>query len=255
MITCFNMSIHKRIQNKIQKHTTNLGVKGLNQLNLPNALLIIPDGNRRWAKAHHLAPEKGHWAGGDTVVKMLTVFKDLNVKVIGLWAFGEDNWKREKHEVDNVMAVVKSVTEKSLETMKKWNIKFVVVGKQERIKKEYPELFAVLENAQKETAHQDSKIFAVFLDYGERLQLEEFAKAREMDDKSSTYEILSKINGGLPLFDMVLRTSGELRFSGFGPMVSVAELVAVKKNLPEVSTADIVLAFKEYSSRKRRLGN
>jgi undecaprenyl diphosphate synthase len=249
------MKIHKRIQNKIQKHTTDLGIKGLNQLNLPNALLIIPDGNRRWARAHHLAPEKGHWAGGDTVVKMLTAFKDLNVKVIGLWAFSEDNWKREKHEIDNVMAVVKNVTEKSLPTMIKWGIKFVVVGKQDRIKSEYPELFKTLQNAEKETAHQDSKIFAVFLDYGERWQLEEFAKARIEDQNSDSYQLLSKINAGLPLFDMVLRTSGELRFSGFGPMASVAELVAVKKNLPEVSTADIVMAFKEYSGRKRRLGN
>jgi undecaprenyl diphosphate synthase len=249
------MKIHKRIQNKIQKHATDLGVKGLNQLNLPNALLIIPDGNRRWARAHGLAPEKGHWAGGDTVVKMLTVFKDLNVKVIGLWAFGEDNWKREKQEIDNLMQVYKNITEKSLETMKKWGIKFVVVGKPERIKKEYPDLFKVLENAQVETARNDSKIFAVFLDYGERWQLEEFAKARIEDQASDSYQILSNINAGLPLFDMVLRTSGELRFSGFGPMASVAELVAVKKNLPEVSTADIVLAFKEYSGRKRRLGN
>jgi undecaprenyl diphosphate synthase len=249
------MSIHKRIQNRIQKHTTDIGVKGLNKLNLPNALLIIPDGNRRWARSHGLPPEKGHWAGGDTVVKMLTVFKDLNVKVIGLWAFSEDNWKREKFEIDNLMEVVKSVTEKSLPTMKKWGIKFVVVGKKDRIKKEYPDLFQTLEKAQKETTDNTEKTFAVFLDYGERLQLEEFAKAREMDDESSTYEILAKINGGLPLFDMVLRTSGELRFSGFGPMVSIAELVTVKKNLPEVSTTDIVLAFKEYSGRKRRLGN
>jgi undecaprenyl diphosphate synthase len=249
------MGIQKTIQNKIQKHTTDLGIKGLNQLNLPNALLIIPDGNRRWAKEHGLAPEKGHWAGGDTIVSMLTAFKDLNIKVIGLWAFSEDNWKREKHEIDNVMEVVKNVTEKSLPTMKKWGIKFVVVGKTERIKTEYPELFATLDNAQKETAHQDSKIFAVFLDYGERWQLEEFAKARIEDSTSDSYELLSKINAGLPLFDMVLRTSGELRFSGFGPMVSVAELVAVKNNLPEVSIPDIVLAFKEYSGRKRRLGN
>jgi undecaprenyl diphosphate synthase len=248
------MSIHKRIQNRIQRHTTEIGIKGLNQLNLPNALLIIPDGNRRWARAHGLAPEKGHWAGGDTVVKMLTLFKDLNVKVIGLWAFSEDNWKREKQEIDNLMDVYKSITEKSLPTMKKWGIKFVVVGKKERIKKEYPDLFKTLENAQKETAANTEKTFAVFLDYGERWQLEEFAKARTEDQTSDSYQILSNINAGLPLFDMVLRTSGELRFSGFGPMASIAELVAVKKNLPEVSTTDIVLAFREYSNRKRRIG-
>jgi undecaprenyl diphosphate synthase len=249
------MKIHKQIKDRIYQHTTSIGIKGLNRLNLPNALLIIPDGNRRWARAHGLLPERGHWAGGDTMVKMLTAFKELNVKVIGLWAFSEDNWKREKHEIDNIMEVVQNVTKKTLDAMKKGGIKFVVVGKKERIKKEYPELYKVLENAQKETFHNSEKTFAVFLDYGERWQLEEFAKEREKNSKATTYEILSRINGGLPLFDMVLRTSGELRLSGFGPLVSIAEFVVVKKNLPEVDVKDIVLAFKEYSGRKRRLGN
>ena len=248
------MKIHSRIKNRISRHTTRLGIKGLNQLNLPNALLIIPDGNRRWARAHGLAPEKGHWAGGETVIKMLGAFKELNIKVIGLWAFGEDNWKREKHEIDNIMGVVKEVTKKNLEVMKKNGIKFVVVWNKERIKKEYPDLVKVLENAVRETAHNSGKTFAVFLDYGERFQLEEFAKARKKDKSATTYEILSRINAGLPLFDMVARTSGEQRLSGFGPLASIAEFVVIKKNLPEVDVKDIILAFKEYSGRKRRLG-
>jgi undecaprenyl diphosphate synthase len=248
------MKIHHKIKNRISQHATSLGIKSLNKLNLPNSLLIIPDGNRRWARAHNLLPERGHWAGGDTVVKMLNVFKDLNVKVIGLWAFGEDNWKREKHEIDNIMEVVKNIVGNNLKAMNEFGIKFVVIGKKERIKKEYPVLFKVLENAVRETAQNSQKTFALFLDYGERFQLEEFAKARVKDQSSTSYELLSMINKGLLLFDMVLRTSGELRLSGFGPLASIAEFVSVKKNLPEVGTKDIILAFKEYSGRKRRLG-
>lgn len=223
------MKIHKALQNKISSTTTSLGVKSLNQLNLPNALLIIPDGNRRWARANHLLPEKGHVAGGETVVKMLGVFKELNVKVIGIWAFSEDNWKREKQEIDNIMTVLENVIKKTLTFMKKDGIKFTVVGKPERIKKEYPSLFKTLENAKRETANSSEKIFALFLDYGERYQLEEFAKARTQNNNLDTYQLLSKINNGLPLFDMVLRTSGEVRLSGFGPLASIAELVVIKK--------------------------
>ncbi len=248
------MKIHHKIKTKFSQHTSSLGIKSLNRLNLPNSLLIIPDGNRRWAKAHHLLPEKGHWAGGDTVVKMLNAFKDLNVKVIGLWAFSEDNWKREKHEIDNIMEVVKNIIENNLEVMNKFGIRFVVVGKKERIKKEYPNLFKTLTNAQKKTAKNKKKTFALFIDYGERWQLEEFAKERTKNNSSTTYELLAKINEGLPLFDMVLRTSGEQRLSGFGPLATIAEFVVVRKNLPAVSTKDIVLAFKEYSGRKRRSG-
>jgi undecaprenyl diphosphate synthase len=249
------MKSHTELKNRIFEKTSLIAVKSLNRLNLPNSLLIIPDGNRRWARANHLLSEKGHAAGGDTVVKMLGVFKDLNVKVIGIWAFSEDNWKREKQEIDNIMIVLESVIKKTLTFMKKGGIKFTVVGKPERVKKEYPSLFKTLENAQRETAENPRKVFALFLDYGERYQLEEFAKVRMQNKNLDTYQLLSKINNGLPLFDMVLRTSGEVRLSGFGPLASIAELVVIKKNLPEVGIKDIVLAFKEYSGRKRRLGN
>ncbi len=248
------MKIHTRISNKITKHATYVGVKSLNKLNLPNALLLIPDGNRRWAREKGLEASRGHWAGGDTIVNMLRAFKDIDIKVIGLWAFSEDNWKREKNEIDNIMAVVKDVTLRSLKDLKKNEIKFLVLGKKEKIKIEYPEVFAVLENAQKETVNNKRKTFAVFLDYGERYQLEEFAKQRDKNKKLPTYEVLSKINSGLPLFDMIFRTSGEQRTSGFGPLATLAEFVSVKKNLPDITSADIVSALTEYSTRQRRLG-
>jgi len=248
------MQKSQTLRNRLAAHATTLGINSLNKLNLPKSMLIIPDGNRRWARAHHLEPEKGHWAGGDTVVKLLDIFIDLNIKTIGIWGLSEDNWKREKQEIDNIMAVVGDVTQKSLETMQKHGIKFVVIGQKERIKSEYSKLYAILENAQAQTAANTNKTFAVFLDYGERFQLEEFAKAREKNPQATSYELISTINKGLPLFDMVLRTSGEQRLSGFGPLASIAEFVVVKKNLPEVDAKDIVGALKEYSGRKRRLG-
>jgi undecaprenyl diphosphate synthase len=249
------MKAHQRIKAKITHHAGNLVIKSLNQLNLPNSLLIIPDGNRRWAKQMHLPTARGHEAGGDTISMILDFFAELNTKIVGVWGFSEDNWKREKEEIDNIMNVVKHTAETNLAKMQQHEVKFIVIGKKDKIKTDYPEVYRVLENTQKLTANNTKKIFAVFLDYGERWQLEEFAKEREKDSLATTYEILSRINGGLPLFDMVLRTSGELRLSGFGPLASIAEFVVVKKNLPEVDVRDIVLAFKEYSGRKRRLGN
>jgi undecaprenyl diphosphate synthase len=236
------------------KIKSTIAITSLNQLNLPNSLLIIPDGNGRWAKLHHFATEKGHQAGGHTLTELLEVFVKLNTKVLGVWGFSEDNWKREKKEIDNIMQVVKDETEKSLVKMQKYGVKFLFIGKKEKIKEEYPQVFQTLIDAQAQTANNSNKIFAVFLDYGERWQLEEFAKARVGDQTSDTYQLLSKINAGLPMFDMILRTSGEQRVSGFGPLASLAEYVSVKKNLPDLRPEDVALALKEYSGRQRRFG-
>ena len=231
-----------------------LGIKSLNTLNLPKALLIIPDGNGRWAKQMGVETYGGHEAGGSTLTRLLEVFIQLNTKTIGVWGFSEDNWKRSREEIGNIMAIVKKTTEENIEKMQKLGVKFMVVGSPERIAKEYPEVYQVLEKAETLTVNNTNKTFAIFLDYGERFQLEEFAKARALNNSETTQELLAKINKGLAMFDMVLRTSGEQRISGFGPLASLAEFVTVQKNFPELEASDIALALQEYSKRQRRFG-
>ena len=68
------MQKSQTLKNRITGRATSLGINSLNKLNLPKSMLLIPDGNRRWARAHHLESSKGHWAGGDTVVKLLDIF-------------------------------------------------------------------------------------------------------------------------------------------------------------------------------------
>ena len=152
------------------------------------------------------------------------------------------------------MDVIEDVLKENLNKLMVNNIKFMVLGKKERIEKEYPRLYKTMLNVMQKTSQNKSKTLVLFVDYGERFQFEEFAKARAQDPYSATYDLLSKINKGVPLFDMVLRTSGELRLSGFGPLASLAEFVSVKKNLPELTDIDIINALREFSKRERRLG-
>lgn len=244
------MSLKKRLQNKAE----DVAINSLNTLNLPNSLLIIPDGNGRWAKSLGLTVYEGHKKGADVFAKILDIFLKLNVKVLGAWGFSEDNWKRPQDEIDKIMEVIENIIKQNLQKMIDNNIKFFVLGNKERIKNNYPALFATIENAINKTSQNNNKTLALFIDYGERYQLEEFAKTRETDKSTDTYKLLSKINSGLPLFDMVLRTSGEHRLSGFGPLVSLAEFVSVKNNLPELTDKDIVNALREFSKRQRRFG-
>ena len=241
------------LQTRIKNRAFNV-ISQTSGLNLPKAMLIIPDGNGRWAKKMGLNISEGHLAGGKTISQILDHFMQIDIEVLGVWGFSEDNWKRPQEEVEKVMEVIEIVIKENKEKMIKNNIKFVVLGKEEKIKQEFPALVKTLDEATKATSQNSAKTLALFLDYGERFQLEEFAKEREKDKKSTTYELLSKINKNLPLFDMVFSTSGEKRLSGFGPLASLAEFVPVEKNLPELEDIDIIWALNEYSSRQRRFG-
>lgn len=224
------------------------------KLNLPVSLLIIPDGNGRWAKNLGLEISKGHQAGGKTISEVLLHFMNVNIKYLGIWGFSEDNWKRSKKEIDKIMEVMEEVIKQNLKIINDNGIKFVVLGEIDKIRDNYPSLYKVIENAQKLTITNTNKALILFVSYGERYQLEEFAKFRQIDKTISAYDIISKINAGIPLFDMVLRTSGEMRLSGFGPLASLAEFISVKKNLPDLTDMDILKALKEYSGRQRRFG-
>jgi undecaprenyl diphosphate synthase len=248
------VSIHKRIKKRLKKHAENLALESIDQLNLPKSLLIIPDGNGRWAKQMGLAIFEGHKMGGKSMAQILEHFIKLDIEILGIWGFSEDNWKRDKEEIGKIMQVMESTIKTNLAKLLKNNIKFFVLGKNEQLQEEYPNLYKEILTATVKTAQNTGKKLVLFVDYGERFQLEEFAKAREIDKSSSTYELLSKVNNGLPLFDMVLRTSGELRLSGFGPLAEMAEFISVKKNLPELEDRDIIGALKEYSGRQRRFG-
>ena len=119
-------------------------------LNLPKSLLIIPDGNGRWAKSLGLSISDGHKMGGKTMSKILDDFMKIDIKVLGVWGFSEDNWKRPQEEIIKIMEVIENVINVNLEKLIKNNIKFLVLGKREKIKSDFPALFTTIENAEKE---------------------------------------------------------------------------------------------------------
>lgn len=244
------MSLKKRLQNKAE----DVAINSLNNLNLPNSLLIIPDGNGRWAKNLGLSVYEGHKIGAQVFAKILDNFLKINIKVLGAWGFSEDNWKRPMDEIDKIMEVIENIVKENTQKMIDNDIKFLVLGNKEKINTNYPTLFQTLNDTVNKTAGNKSKIMVLFVDYGERFALEEFAKARAKDPNTSTYELLSMVNQNLPLFDMVLRTSGEMRLSGFGPLASLAEFVSSPKNLPDLTDRDLADALIEYSKRQRRFG-
>lgn len=248
------MGLHKRVKVSLKKHTRKLAGFDLAKITQPESLLIIPDGNARWARIHGKDVSEGHTFGAVTMNRLLEEFLGLKTKVIGIWGFSEDNWKRPAQETHHIFSVINNMILGNLPKFKKNNFKFLCLGNRERIKAEYPYVYKAIEKAERETRLNTKKFVALFLDYGERFVLEEFSKERAKDSKTPTYALLSKVNKGLPLFEMVVRTSGERRLSGFGPLASLAEFISVKKNLPEMTARDLINVLKEFSSRQRRFG-
>ena len=246
--------MYTQIKHSLNGRKTDIAIKSLNTLNLPNALLIIPDGNGRWAKSLGKSIYEGHKQGAAVFAKILDHFLKINIKVLGAWGFSEDNWRRPVSEIDNIMDVIENIVKKNTQKIIDNDIKFLVIGKKNRVESQYPTLFKILQDSMDKTSKNNGKILALFIDYGEKYQLEEFAKARGKNPNTNTYTLLSEINQGLPLFDMVLRTSGEQRMSGFGPLASLAEFVSIEKNLPDLTDNDIAGALIEYSTRQRRFG-
>ena len=133
------------LQTKIKNRAFNV-ISQTSGLNLPKAMLIIPDGNGRWAKKMGLNISEGHLAGGKTISQVLDHFMQIDIEVLGIWGFSEDNWKRPQEEIEKVMEVIEIVIKENKEKMIKNNIKFVVLGKEEKIRKEFPILHHTLED-------------------------------------------------------------------------------------------------------------
>ena len=102
----------------------------------PNHLGIIMDGNGRWAKERGLNRSLGHKAGADNLIKLLNyIYKNTSIKVVSLYAFSTENFKRDKNEVDYLMKLFVTLFNSKLESIKKNNVKVVFSGRRENLPK------------------------------------------------------------------------------------------------------------------------
>jgi len=227
------------------------------ELNVPKHVAIIPDGNRRWAKARGMEGYQGHEKAGesDNMISLFEEAKNLGVKYISFWGFSTENWKREKEENDKLFNVLLMGIEKFVEYAHENKVRFRHLGRKDRLPKD---VMDGLEKLEKETEKYDEYNVNLFLDYGGRDEIVRTVnKLLEMRAKKINEEQFSKMldTHDIPDPDLIIRTSGEQRLSGFMPYQGVyAELIFIKKHFPDFSPEDIREAIEEFSSRKRRFG-
>ena len=224
---------------------------------IPEHVVIIPDGNRRWAKKHGLAPVEGHKKGLDTALSVVRGSRDLGVKILTLWGFSTENWRRPDMEVGYVMRLYAWFFRKHIKELIKEGVRFHWLGRRDRV----PEtLKKMLEKIEEQTAKNTKYILNICIDYGGHEEIiSAFKKLLSKKVKPSQInEDLIAANletAGMPDPDLLIRTSGEHRTSGIMPWQTIyTELFFSKLLFPDFNLAELKRAISDYARRQRRFG-
>lgn len=224
---------------------------------IPKHIAIIMDGNRRWAKERGLTLLQGHLAGYEKLKEVGDWCLKRGVGILTIYAFSTENWNRKKNEVHYLLRLLKTGLTKELKEFNKKKIQLRVTG---RVSELSNDLQKVLINAVEKTKNNTQGILNVAINYGGRAELVDAVKniinkkipADKVDEELINQNIYAS---DLPDPDLIIRTSGEMRLSGFLTWQSVySELYFCPKYWPAFSEKDLADALAEYARRQRRFG-
>jgi tritrans,polycis-undecaprenyl-diphosphate synthase [geranylgeranyl-diphosphate specific] len=223
------------------------------------------DGNRRWAKRHLVITKGGHWKGADAVENLLDWCEQLDIKIITLYALSVENLDRKGEELDYLYELIRMRLEKLYNDPRIHRNKMRVlgIGRIELLPKSIKEVLQKLDDA---TKGYDNHFLNIALAYGGQLELVDAVKkiGEKIQNGSLKVSDIDKKEIESNLYtsylpqsspDMILRTSGEKRLSGFLMWQSAySELIFMDIFWPEFRKIDLMRAIRTFQERKRRLG-
>ncbi len=233
----------------------------MNNNDLPNHIGIIMDGNRRWAKSKMLHIKLGHKEGAKTLEKIVKYANKIGIKYITVFAFSTENWKRDKDEVDALMSLLKYYLEDFANKADSENIRVKVIG---NLKELSEDLQKSIEKVVNKTSSNTGTVFSIALNYGGRDEIVNAVKSistKVRENKLNIEDINNEVieenlyTKDIPDVDLMIRTSGELRTSGFLMWKLVyAEFLFLDKLWPDFSETDLDESIEVYNKRNRRFG-
>lgn len=216
------------------------------------------DGNRRWAKRRGLPTLEGHRRGYEAFRRVGEWCLDRGIEILTVYAFSTENWNRSKKEVDYLMRLLSLALSKEVTDLHKKNIRISVIG---RVKELPTHLQKHIIEAMELTKHNTRGTLQLAINYGGRTEIVDAVKnivrAGKRASTITEQSISEKLyTAGQPDPDLILRTSGEQRTSGFLAWQGVySELLFVKKNWPDFTERDLDAALAEFGRRQRRFGS
>lgn len=228
---------------------------------LPRHLAIIMDGNNRWAKARSLPGSEGHKAGEDTVYQVVRHCAQSGVEALTLFAFSSENWRRPQAEVNQLMALFLQTLDTRVAELHAQNIRVQFIGGLDAFS---DALQQRMQSAISHTHNNSAMTLVIAVNYGGQWDIAqaaqrlaaEVARGERQADSIDVAAVQSAISmGDLPPVDLLIRTGGEKRISNFLLwQMAYSELYFSDLLWPDMSAAELEVAFANYQCRQRRFG-
>ena len=229
--------------------------------NFPEHIAIILDVNRRWAKSKMLPVKLGHKQGAETLKKIAKYANKIGVKDLTVYAFSTENWKRSEEEVSALMGLLASYLEEFSKTADIDNVKIRVFGDMTALNQRLQES---INGAINRTKDNTGLALNVCLNYGGRAEIikatreiSELVKSGKINPEEIDEKLVEKhlYTNELKDPDLMIRTSGEIRTSGFLLwQLAYTEFIFLDKNWPDFNEKDLDYCIEQYQKRNRKFG-
>ena len=223
--------------------------------NIPYHIAIIMDGNGRWAMKRKMSRLFGHRAGVQSIKRTIDAFLDLNIKVLSIFAFSTENWKRPKEEVDGIFNLIDEFTSEDADELVSKGVKVRTMGDLSKLPQK---LQSSLTSLKEQTKDNNMLILNIALNYGGRAEIVRAVnKILSLDKKEiCEQDIIDNLyTFDLPDPDLIIRTSGENRISNFMLFQSAySEFYFPKIHWPDFNKKQLIKAINVYQKRNRRFG-
>lgn len=216
---------------------------------------IIMDGNRRWARAHNKPTLEGHSEGYKKLIDFMKWAREANIPNVVAYAFSTENWNRSEEEVGYLMKLFRSVLENETQKMIDEHIRIVFIGDRAKFPEDIQANMSKIETA---TSKSYDITLYLAMSYGGRAEIISATNSFLLDNcMSVTEDDFSKKLWSYPMPDpdIIVRTGGERRLSGFLPWQAIySELFFVDEWWPDFSQETFSGIIREFGDRERRMG-
>lgn len=224
---------------------------------VPRHVAIIMDGNGRWAKARGLPRLAGHRAGTENLRPILEASVEYGIEILTIWAFSTENWRRPDAEVKGLLRILERMIRRELQELHKQGVRLRHIGRLDRLPKGLQQ--QVLD-AIETTKDNDRIVLNVAFDYGGRAEIvravqEIIRSGIPADEVDEDLLSLNMYTAEQPDPDLIIRTGGELRTSGFMLWQSAyTEYYVTPTFWPDFDQEQLYHALVSFSQRDRRFG-